>query len=464
MTEAGARESLRTRLARHVIVPLVATWAFGTVVVLGVSGHFAAQAFDRSLLDDAYALASNVKSEQGEIVLGLTPTELATLLFDQSESIYFAVIGPDGRLVAGQPGLRASVRLAPGVPAFADQVFEGKPLRAVTLQREKPGRFTVVMGQTTSTRTALLRNLLLYSALPQAALLLCLALWLRGRIQADVQPLADLERAIEQRGAHDLAPLPPDVRASATTRDIERIGAAVDGLLARLHDSISAQREFAGNAAHELRTPLAGIRAHAAFGLSQQDPSEWREQLLGIADAEKRASRLVDQLLALARAGEASAALLREKLDLNEVVRDIVLRFLPRADAAGVDLGAEGLDETVQVLADRALLEGIVGNLIDNAIRYGRGTPPNVTVKVFRDGAQAVVRVVDNGPGLGDVEPGQLLQRWMQGPAGQKLGQGAGLGLAIARRYAELSGGTLTLSPPPEGTTGLQAEFRLPAA
>jgi two-component system sensor histidine kinase TctE len=106
-------------------------------------------------------------------------------------------------------------------------------------------------------------------------------------------------------------------------------------LLQRLDRSIRAQKEFAGNVAHELRTPLAGIRALAGYGLGHADPAVWREQLAAIAASEARATALVDRLLAVALAAEAESRLLLEPVALDVVVRDCVLRFLPRADAAG---------------------------------------------------------------------------------------------------------------------------------
>ena len=272
-------------------------------------------------------------------------------------------------------------------------------------------------------------------------------------------PLSQLQHAIERRDADDLSPLPEPLKADASTRDIERIAVAVDALLARLAASLGAQREFAGTVAHELRTPLAGVRAQSAFALASTDPTVWRQQLEGIAQAEQRASRLVDQLLALARAGEGSAGLRLEDLALNDVAREVLLRFLARADAAGVDLGGEGLDEVVQVRSDRALVEGMLSNLVDNALRYGAGAAaPRVTVSVrgAPDGSVEFA-VTDNGPGLPDGAQ-NVKKRWSQGEAGQKLGQGAGLGLAIVGRYAELLGARFLLEAGPE-SSGLRASI-----
>jgi two-component system sensor histidine kinase TctE len=308
-----------------------------------------------------------------------------------------------------------------------------------------------------------MQRLLLYTAAVQVWLLLVLAFWLRHVIAQDLRPLAHLEQAVEQRDAADLASLPPELTRAAPTREVRRLGEAVNSLLERLQRSLAAQREFAGNVAHELRTPLAGIRMHANHALGHADPAAWPDDLRAIAQAESRARRLVDQLLALARADEVGTALPREPVALDALARELVLRFLPRADALGVDLGAEGLDESVQVLGDAALVEGILNNLIDNALRYGRGAGlPRITVALRREGDGATLSVSDNGPGLQGDSPAQLAQRWAQGPEGRRLGEGAGLGLAIVRRYAELLGAAFTLETVDGG--GLCARLRFEKA
>ena len=451
-----SKPSLRSRITRHVVVPLVLMWALGTAIVLGVANHFAGQAFDRSLLDDAYAVAANVRSGANGPVLNLSAREMGALLFDQSESVYLAVLSPDGTLVAGHAGLRPPPLPDNAPYGFADILFQGREMRVASLRRGEPAEYTVVMAQTTASRNRLLHRMLGYGVVPQALLLVVLAWWLLGVIQRDLQPLAELQGALNRRDARDLTPMPQSVTTGASTRDVERLGLAVNSMLGRLDESLSAQREFVGNVAHELRTPLAGIRAQAGYALVHADPQVWREQLQGIAQAESRASHMVVQLLALALADEARAGLRRESVALNEVAREVLLRYMPKADAAQVDLGGEGLDERVMVLADAALIEGILGNLLDNALRYGKSSHPRITVSVAMKASQVELAVTDNGPGLSEKDAAQLRHRWTLGPAGRRLGEGAGLGLAIVSSYAELLGARFSLVAPEAGS-GLRA-------
>jgi two-component system sensor histidine kinase TctE len=254
---------------------------------------------------------------------------------------------------------------------------------------------------------------------------------------------------------------------SSRTLDVQKLGESINALLHRIEQSVRGQKEFAGNVAHELRTPLAGIRALAEYGLTQSDPQVWREQLRSIAQSQERASHLIDQLLALALAQEAQQVLQPQALALDEVVRDSLMRHLHRADALGVDLGvdfAQGLNFPLIITAQRALLEGVLNNLIDNALRYGvpaGGGPRHVTVALSQPEAGAVcLSVIDNGPGITDAQREQLLQRWAQGSAGEALKQGSGLGLAIVSEYARILGAQLSMSRPASGP-GLQVSLRL---
>ncbi len=515
--------SLRNRLARHVLLPLGLVWLVGTAITTSVAYYYLQQGFDRALLDDAYALAANVQTGPKGVQLKLTESELKALLFDQSESVYFAVRRFDGSLVSGHAWLRAPVPGAtPGAtqapdPAiiksetiekrfeFSDTSHQGNPLRLVSIYRPAADdglAFQVVMAQTTHSRTDLLHRVLLFSLVPQAALLLLLAWWLRRAIGTDLHPLASLQRALDQRDTHDLAP----VAVQASTRDLQQLGGAINSLMARVEAGVQAQREFAGNVAHELRTPLAGIRALAEYGLAQANPLVWQQQLKAVSASEARASHMVTQLLALALADETRDSLRLVPVALDALVRRVVLQAMPRADALGVDLGARGIDEPVTVPGDAGLIEGVLNNLLDNALRYGKpaaGTAPAITVELQCATGTVAMWVTDNGPGIEAGQRQNMVRRWQRAGSGRgadavngastgtgsgsgarsgtgvgiEAGQGVGLGLAIVARYAamlrarfELVNGTGDSTVQAYAGTGLCAglvwpvENRAPAA
>lgn len=455
------KPSLRALLVRHVLLPLALTWLLGTALTVGVAYFFAQKAFDRALLDDAHALASQVRVLPAGLSLELSTSEMSAVLFDQSEQVFFAVLRPDGSVLAGHPGLHAPSPEGQARSRFSEIHYLGQTLRSVVLRRREPAPFEVVVAQTMGSRNALLHSVLLYSVAPQVLLLLVLVGWLRRIIGQELRPLAELQRSIDQRDALDLTPVP----LSASSRDIEHLGTAINALLARVSHSMQAQREFSGNVAHELRTPLAGIRALAEYGLAQQDPALWHEQLQRIGASEARASRLVEQLLALALAEEADAGVQQEPVAMDAVVHETVLRYIPRADAAGVDLGVQGLELPLRVAGNVALIEGVLGNLLDNALRYGRapqGQVSTVTVVLTQQDGEVKLSVIDNGPGLSLEERRRLMQRGVRGMQADRLGQGAGLGLAIVAKFAELMRARFELGDAPSGQ-GLCASVSFPA-
>ena len=469
--------SLRTRLLRNVLAPLLLTWLLGTAMVVTVAHFFTQRAFDRALLDDAYLLASRLEMRDGKPMLGMSPSDLRTALYVRQESEFFSIQYPDGRLLAGQPGLLVppideDENAGTAEERFVALSLNGVPLRGVVLRRSDPVPLRIVVALTTSSRTALLNRLIVFASLPQLLLLVGLAIWLRQRIRRDLAPLSALQANVEQRDAADLSPLPSpvdSVGASAgggqqPSREVEGLAASVNSLLARIDAGVRAQREFAGTVAHELRTPLAGMRAAAEYGLAQEEPQRWRDQLQAVLQGQQRASRLVDQLLALALADEAQNSRMLQPVDIGQLAREVVLQFLSRADRAGVELGASGLDANLHVRADPALLEGLLANLIDNALRYGQPAEGAAVLSVDlgrTEEGSVRLSVTDNGPGIAPNQRTSLRLRWAQGEGKQRLGVGAGLGLAIVERYAGLMQASFSLDGGPNGQ-GLRASVVFP--
>ncbi|MGA8044648.1 MAG: ATP-binding protein, partial [Dermatophilaceae bacterium] len=299
-------------------------------------------------------------------------------------------------------------------------------------------------------------RLALKTITPFAILVPALALlvaWIVGRSVRPVRRFADALRA---RRPDDLTPvplegLPDEARPMAT---------ALNDLLARLDLAIERERAFIADAAHELRTPLTALslqlQSLAAAGATEDRDAAVRNLEAGVA----RAARLIEQLLAVAReqhAGERQ----RRPLDLDEFVRQVVAEWVPLAEAAGIDLGiAEA--EVVRVLAEGDGLRMLLGNLLDNAIRY---TPRGgrVDVRVSHMGGsppRAVLSVTDTGPGIPVAERERVFDRFHRVPG--TVAGGSGLGLALVRSVASRHDGQVALECGPGGT-GLQVNVTLPA-
>ena len=438
------KSSIQKRLMSHVLWPLGLVWLMGTLLSAGIANYFVQQAFDRSLLDDAYMVAGHVKLKSGQqkdLEINMTSAELNGLLFDQSESVAFALFKADGTFLAGHPGLTASTITQNAAAAFEFEniVFQGKSMRAVILRQEQPDQFTVIVAQTALSRTQLLQKLLAYSVLPELLLLFLIGAWLRWTIAKDLEPLSALMRVLQKREGSDFSPL----QLKASTIDMENLGQAVNAMLRRIEVGLKAQKEFTGNVAHELRTPLAGIRALAEYGLDSTQPELLRAQLIQIRESSIRASHLTDQLLALAIADEADIEKKIEPVQLDEVITAAILERSALARELNIDLGAKGMEHACVILANKALTEGILNNLLDNAMRYGKpanGSAQVVTVSLQMSSEALELVVLDNGPGIANEDHEKILKRGVQGVNQDGSNKGLGLGLSIVARYAELLG------------------------
>ena len=460
--------SLTSQLLKSLYIPLFLTWIIGTLVVVIVASYFTEQAYDRALLDDAYSVASHVtlnaaKSNE-QLEIDLSANEMTTLLFDQSEIIYFQILNVDGSMVAGHPGFNATLPAVGSAPKFSNLEFQDKNFRTVAIYRTQPSPFFLVMAQTSAFRTALVKRVVIFSIVPQLLFLALLALFLKGVIKKELAPLLDLENAVETRAVTDLSAVHIDTR----TKDVHDLGTAINRLFFRIDDGVRLLREFSGNVAHELRTPLAGIRAQTEYGLANKNPEVWYQQLQGIAKSELRASHMVEQMLALSLTNEAKSGLINEDIDVDELVKEAVMRFLSRADSLGVDLGVKGYDLGLTIKTQRSLLEGALNNLIDNALRYGVSETQSfnqITIEIEKTVDDAKrnyleISVVDNGKGISDEFKHQVMRRRTQGEAGVNLGAGAGLGLAIVVEYAKLLNAEFVLQDNSGG--GLKALLKLP--
>ncbi|MBP7581843.1 MAG: sensor histidine kinase, partial [Vogesella sp.] len=237
--------------------------------------------------------------------------------------------------------------------------------------------------------------------------------------------------------------------------------AAINSLLDEVHSQVAQQRRFIADAAHQLRTPLAGLKSQTELvrtELREREPDLPRvsRQLAQVETSVARSIRLVNQLLALARA-EPEAGLTLQTLDLAQLVREVTAEAVPRALSARIDLGLEAEAGSMMIRGHAGLLRELLANLLDNAVQY---TPADgeVTVLLQRRGPQVYVAVQDNGPGIPAAERERVFERFYRGSAEGK-GKGCGLGLAIVQEIARRHGSQLVLGDTPGG--GLSASLQL---
>jgi len=278
-------------------------------------------------------------------------------------------------------------------------------------------------------------------------------------VNRGLRVLDPLTREIRLRHAGDLSPLhAPDVPL-----EVQPLVATIDALLARVERMLQQQQRFIADAAHQLRTPLAGLRLQAERALADPRPESVREALIHVQRLSAGTARAAGQLLVLARAQAPDEVLgAAAPLDLAELTRDEVAARVPAALAQGADLGYSGPAHGVVVIGDALLLRELLGNLVDNALRYGRADGV-ITVAVESDrGEGALLAVSDDGPGVPDALWPRLGERFFRVDGNERSGrEGSGLGLAIVREIAERHGATLDFGAG-AGGRGLQVDIRFP--
>lgn len=286
-----------------------------------------------------------------------------------------------------------------------------------------------------------------------AAPLLAVLIW--GLVRWGLGPLERLTAGVKQRSPADLSPLSPQ---SVPTEVLPLVG-ALNSLFARIAVARERDRRFAADAAHELRTPLAAIRAHAQVASHAKDAAESHQAISDVLIGVDRGTRIVEQLLALARVEHDALGEGAQPVDMAELARETIALMAPRAVARNIDLALEvepGLDATVRGNAD--LLAAMLRNLVDNALRY---IPEGawVTVRLARGEGALLLRVEDSGPGIPSELRARVLHRFFR--ASGSTMPGSGLGLSIVAAIVESHHGSFALAGRADGA-GLIANVSLP--
>ena len=446
MSAPPRRRSLRALLLRLLLPPVAVMLAIGTYAAYRVAVDPGAEAYDQSLVNTGVALGERIRMQDGRIGFDLPNVAERIARTDKYDEIYYVVRGPGGERIAGDAGLprpAADAEPLDGVIAH-DGEYEGKPLRLVTLQVPCGNEnCTVSVAETTNKRLRLAREILVSSMLPLALLaVVTLALVWFG-VARGLRPLQDLSREIGARSPRDLRPLD----AGKSPAEVRPLVDSINHLLGEVAEANRNQQRFLANAAHQLRTPLAGLRAHAELALAQPLPAACRAELEQVHGASVRTARLANQLLALARVeAGARAPEARAGANLKQVVEGAADEWVHRALDRDIDLGFELADATVS--GDAFLLREALANLVHNALEY---TPPGgrVTVRTTNGAARVRLEVEDDGPGIAAAERGRVLERFYRAPG--TAGTGSGLGLAIVREIAAAHGAEVEIG---EGAGG----------
>ncbi len=448
----GQAASLRRQLFVW-LLPVAGVALFvGALADYLIARDAASVSHDQGLLDAATTYAERVAGTPPPFPRELPAVAQRMLLATPEDRIHFQLRDADGATLAGDPSLPPDLPAGtPEAPSFFDLRHAGQGLRGVGLQVEAGhGRLTLVLATTTFKRDVLMGEILLGMAVPQVVLFLVTGALLSFGIRRGLAPLGPLQREIARRTHSDLRPL--DV--AAAPGELRPMVTEINDLLTRLDQALQSQRHFIADAAHQLRTPVAGLLAQVEAA-ERADPAG-REALAPLAATAQRLSRLVAQLLALART-EPGAPLDPAPADLADIIRSAANDWLPRAFARECELQFDLAP--ARVLGSAVALREMLANLIDNALRHGRPRG-RVRVACRRTEREAVVTVEDDGPGIPAADRERAFERFVRLPGTRA--EGSGLGLAIVRATVDRHGGRVVLDTGELG--GLRVEIRLPAA
>lgn len=447
--------SLRQQLLKWLAIPLALLLVCGTLFSYWVAVRSATITYDQALLDPALALAEHLDSQNGTTVLDLPKVAQDVLRIDSYDRIYFSVSRMSGELLAGQPEMPPPPTVVPvGHRSFRDGTVNGERVRIAALYVPQPnGPVVIQVAETMVKRNRLTRDILIGETVPDlmVATMAMVLVWFG--IMRSLAPLERLRTEIAQRSARDLRPLD----GSYAPTEVRPLVATLNDLLGDLRDALDAQQRFIANAAHQLRTPLAGLQTQVELALRQPAPEAMLRSLHQLRSATVRAAHLANQLLALARAepgGHRPDAL--RTIDLRSVAQDAASIWVPRALPKDLDLGFDL--EAAPMVGDALLLRDLLDNLIENAIRY---TPAggSITVRSAIEHGEAVLSVVDDGPGIPPDQREQVFQRFYRVPGA--IGDGSGLGLAIVHEIVNAHRATVTVDTGPDGRgTLIRVAFR----
>jgi two-component system sensor histidine kinase TctE len=475
--QANEQRSLFGEILDWMLAPLLLLWPMSVAITWLVAQGIANHPYDRELGQMARTLARHVsvdvaaaQPQRAKLKLDALASDL--MRADDADQIWFQVLGLRGELIGGDRDLPTppdEERTFPGELHFRDDQVNSEPVRVAYLwlpgQPLARGQTPplVQVAETLDKRSRLATEIIKGVILPQFVILPLAVLLVWLALARGIKPLNELQRRIRSRDSHDLSP----IGEREAPEEVAPLVLAINDLLARLDQSISRQKHFLADAAHQLKTPLAGLRTQAELAQREIDtgrssPEELKRSLQQIARSSQRAAHMVNQLLAMARAEDQEHAARQQEVNLARLATETVRDFVPRALERRIDLGYEGpqpSDKGLSLLGQPLLVRELVRNLVDNALQY---TPSGgtVTVRVMEDpfGQVVVLQVEDNGPGIAPEEREEVFR-----PFYRVLGSnvdGSGLGLAIVREIAQQHGAEVSI----EDTQPRGGDGRAPGA
>lgn len=441
---------LRTKLLKWLLVPLALLLTADTFISYWVALRFSERAYDHALMEIAREAALHLRADNGGLRFEMADEARRVIFSDPRDTLYFEITDHRGTHIDGVrvPPPRVTSDVANG-ERFYDGDVDGTPVRIAELRIGIPGGAQPLTGvvriaETKVKRTELAREIVLSVVLPQIVLIALAGVLVWVGVVRGLSPLVKLQQAVASRSYRDRSPVVVD----EVPGEVRPLMEAINQLLERLDNVLTVQNRFIADAAHQLKTPVAALQAQLELALNETDPDRMRESLGKISAGLDRVSRLVSQLLALARnEPEAARTMNLAPVDLAALAFEATGEWLDEALKKNIDLGFDGEPSGMVVQGDAARLRELLDNLLDNAVRY---THPGgkVTVKVSSS-PYPTVAVNDDGPTIQPPDRTLVFERFHRVLGTSQTG--SGLGLSIALEIAHLHGARITPSEDADG-------------
>jgi two-component system sensor histidine kinase TctE len=442
---------LQRKLLAWLLGPLAVLLVLDTAVAYWNSLRFSNLAYDRALLEIGREIALHVKLDGTRPRLELSEAAANILLLDPEDQLFYRVIAQDGADLGGDAQL-PPVRIDKSAgPDFHGEEVHGKPVRMMVAWMPVgpdagPPLVQVQVAETLNKRTRFTWEMVANVVLPQLLLIVMATAVVWFGVSRGLEPLQRLRRAVSDRSHLDLSP----IDTHDVPGEVRPLVDEVNELMARLGRTFDFQNRFVADAAHQLKTPVSGLKAQIELALRENDLQRVRHSLAQLYISADRLSRLVRQLLSLAR-NEPGAldSMQLQPLDLNAHALEVSMEWVPQAIKRNIDLGFEGAEHPLMIDADRDRLRELVNNLIDNAIRYSQ-PGGRVTVQAGQIGSdQCRLAISDDGLRIPVEERARIFERFHRLLGTQE--DGSGLGLAIVSEIATLHGARITLEEDADG-------------
>ena len=451
--------TIRQRLLLLLLPALVILMLLGGLADYWIAVATTRNAYDQALASVAVAAAASLRTDDGKLQIGAAQRAAVTGRADSDGSTLYSVTGPGGELIAGTAQLPAALPVSGArgdSVSFRDADFQGLKLRVASLRtRTDAGPVTVTVAETLQRRASTQRVMLLGKLLVDFAELDVTLLLIWIGVYFGLRPLSRLRERVDEQSTATLQRF----NEADAPGELRPLILALNHLLELRHDAALSQRRFVADAAHQMRTPVTGLLAQLELLLQAPAAVAVKGELTTINRSVQQLAHTANQLLALARAEPVSAVGESFKpVALRPLVEQLVERNVDRAVSAGLDLGADA--QAAQVTGDAWLLEDLLGNLIDNALKY---TPRggHVTVRCGVEQGQPFLEVEDDGPGIAESERLRVRERFYRLPGSP--GTGCGLGLAIVDEISRAHHANFSIGLPSQGG-GSRMRIRFPAA